>query len=104
MTADNKLTGGHQTVTDVNVEVNKLEAAYNLAVQRRDEARKEVARVIREQQVVKWELEHQKRRNKDYEKQSDKLLMEIAAIKSHIPLIGESSLLGTPQYTVIVKS
>lgn len=88
---------------DVNTEVNKLGAAYNLAVQRRDEARKAVARVIREQQVTKWELEHQKRRNKDYEKQSDKLRMEIAAIKSHIPLIGERSLLGSAQYIVIIK-
>lgn len=51
-----------------------------------------MARVMREQQVIKWELDHQKRRNKDYERQSDKLLTEIAALKSHIPLIGERSL------------
>lgn len=90
--ADNKLTGGQRAVLDVNAEVSKLQAAYNLAVKRREEARKDMARVIREQQVIKWEFDHQKRRNKDYEKQSDKLLTEIAALKSHIPLIGERSL------------
>lgn len=88
---------------DVNAEVKKLEAAYNLAVQRRDEARKAVARVNREQQVIKWELEHQRRRNNDYEKQSDQLLTEIAAIKSHMPLIGKRSQLGSSQHTVIIK-
>lgn len=74
---------------DVNAEVSKLEAAYNLAVQRKDEVREEMARVIREQQVIKWEFEHQKRRNQDYEKQLDKLMMEIAALKSHMPLLGK---------------
>lgn len=72
--------------------MSRLQAAYNLAVQRREEARKDMARVMREQQVIKWELDHQKRRNKDYERQSDKLLTEIAGLKSHIPLIGERSL------------
>lgn len=84
---------------DVSAEVSKLQAAYDLAVQRREEARKDMARVIREQQVIKWELEHQKRRNKDYGKQSDKLLMEIAVLKSHFPLIGERSLFGPSNYT-----
>lgn len=76
----------------MNAEVSRLQAAYNLAVQRREEARKDMARVMREQQVIKWELDHQKRRNKDYERQSDKLLTEIAGLKSHIPWIGERSL------------
>lgn len=62
-----------------------------------------MARVIREQQVVRWELDHQKRRNKDYEKQSDKLLTEIAALKSHIPLIGERSLFSYSKNTVNSK-
>lgn len=84
--------------------MNKLEASYSLAVQRRDEARKELARVIKEQQVIKWELEHQKRRNKDYEKQLDKHMTEIAAIKSHLPLIGERSLLKSQHYTAIMKN
>lgn len=75
--------------------MNKLEASYSLAVQRRDESRKELARVINEQQVFKWELEHQKKRNKEYEKQSDTLMMEITAMASHVPLIGERSLLGS---------
>lgn len=80
---------------DINAEVNKLEAAYNAAAQRMDEARREGARVVREQQLIKWELEHQKRRNNDYGKKLDKLLMEIAGLRSHIPLIGETSLLGS---------
>lgn len=62
-----------------------------------------MARVIREQQVIKWELDHQKRRNEDYEKQSDKLLTEIAALKSHVPLIGERFLFSYSKNTVNSK-
>lgn len=84
---------------DVSAEVSKLQAAYDLAVEHREKAKKDMARAIREQQVIKWELEHQKRRNKDYEKVADKLLMEIAVLKSHFPMIGERSLFGSSNYT-----
>lgn len=68
----------------------KLQGTYNTAVQSRDEARKQLAKELREQKLTKWELEHQDRRGKDYEKQADKIQMEISALNSHIPMISES--------------
>lgn len=68
----------------------KLQAIYNTAIQRRDEIKNQLAREISGQQLTKWELEHQKRRSKDYEKRIDKIRMEIAALKSHMPMMSES--------------
>lgn len=75
---------------DINRELTALQATYNAVIQSRDEAKKELAKEISEQQLTKWELEHQKRRSRDYEKQTDKIQMEMAALKSHIPMLGEN--------------
>lgn len=87
---DRQLTDGQRTITDISSEVAKLQGVYNTAVQNRDEAKKQLAKELSEQQITKWELEHQQTRSKDYEKQADKIQMEIAALKSHIPMISES--------------
>ena len=68
----------------------KLQATYNAAIKSRDEARKQLATEINEQQLVKWELEHQNRRTKSYQWLVDKVQMEIVTLKSHMPMIGES--------------
>uniref|UniRef100_A0A3Q3J2A0 C-type lectin domain-containing protein n=1 Tax=Monopterus albus TaxID=43700 RepID=A0A3Q3J2A0_MONAL len=94
-----KLTGGYHTVADISSEVAKLQATYNAAVQSRDEAKNQLAKEISEQQLVKWELEHQTRRSKDYEKHSDKIQMEIAALKSHMPMIREGCRHCLPGWT-----
>ncbi|XP_044023025.1 CD209 antigen-like [Siniperca chuatsi] len=96
-----RLTDGQHTITDISSEVAKLQATYNTAIQRRDEVKKQLAREISEQQLTKWELEHQKRRNKDYEKQTDKIQMEIAALKSHMPMIKEGCRHCRPGWTFI---
>lgn len=44
---------------------------------------------ITEQQFTKWELEHLGLRVKDYEKQVEKLQMDIVTLKSHLPMLGE---------------
>lgn len=98
---DNKLTD--HTITDINSEVAKLQAIYNTAIQGRDEAKKQLAREISERQLIKWELEHQSRRTKDYEKQSDKIQMETAALKSHIPMISESFFLFFLLIVCVIK-
>lgn len=77
-------------MSDINKEMAKLQTTYNTAVRLRDETKKKLAKEISEQQLTKWELEHQRRRTKDYEKQADKLQIEIAALKSHMPMISES--------------
>ncbi|KAF3844797.1 hypothetical protein F7725_007960 [Dissostichus mawsoni] len=86
---DGKFTDGQDTIMDISAEVAKLQAAYDTAIWHRDEAKKQLAREIMEQQITKWELDHQKSRSKDYLKLSDKIQMEIAALKSHIPMISE---------------
>lgn len=75
---------------DISSVVAQLQASYNLAIQGRDEAKRELERELSDQQLTKWELEHQKKRSSDYTKQTDQIQMEIAGIKSHIPMIGES--------------
>ncbi|KAK1893435.1 C-type lectin domain family 4 member M [Dissostichus eleginoides] len=94
-----KFTDGQDTIMDISAEVAKLQAAYDTAIWHRDEAKKQLAREIREQQIAKWELDHQKSRSKDYLKLSDKIQMEIAALKSHIPMIKEGCRHCLPGWT-----
>nr|XP_033497821.1 CD209 antigen-like [Epinephelus lanceolatus] len=95
----NKLTGGQSAVMDISREVVKLQAAYNTAIQSRDDAKKELAREISEQQITKWELEHERKRSKTYEKQADKLQMDIAALKSHMPMLKQGCRHCLPGWT-----
>ncbi|KAL7379591.1 hypothetical protein ABVT39_001967 [Epinephelus coioides] len=95
----NKLTGGQSAVMDISREVVKLQAAYNTAIQSRDDAKKELAREINEQQITKWELEHERKRSKTYEKQADKLQMDIAALKSHMPMLKQGCRHCLPGWT-----
>ncbi|XP_071355031.1 macrophage mannose receptor 1-like [Trachinotus anak] len=94
-----KLTGGHMTITDVNREITKLQAVYNAAIQSRDDTKKELAKEISEQQHTTWELEHQGRRNKDYEKQVDKMKTRISVLKTHLPMITEGCRHCLPGWT-----
>ncbi|KAI3367775.1 hypothetical protein L3Q82_026606 [Scortum barcoo] len=86
----NNLTSGNLAIMDIGKEVTKLQDSYNAAIQSRDEAKKQLAKEISEQQHTKWELEHQKRRSKDYERQTDRIKMEIATLESHMPMISEN--------------
>ena len=86
---DYKLTDG-SIIRDLSSELAKLKTSYNAALQSRNEIKEQLAREISDQLVTKWELEHQTRRNKDYEKQIEKLQMDIAALKSHIPMLSKS--------------
>ncbi|XP_040055997.2 C-type lectin domain family 4 member E [Gasterosteus aculeatus] len=81
-----KLTNG-QDVNDIRSEVAKLQASHNSAIQSRDEAKKQLEREISGQQMTKWEIEHQSRKIKNYEALSDRIQMEVSALKSHIPMI-----------------
>ncbi|XP_034531326.1 uncharacterized protein LOC117806483 [Notolabrus celidotus] len=84
-----KLTDGLYLVTDFNSELAKLHVSYNTAVQRRDEAKKELARVIDEAKITKWEMEHLNRRCQSYEKEADTIRLNIAGLKSHLPMMKE---------------
>ncbi|XP_069574651.1 CD209 antigen-like protein C [Brachyistius frenatus] len=95
----NKLTDGNDIVTDIASEMTKLHATYDAAIKSRDEVKKQLQLEISEQQVTKWELDHQSRRSRDYQKQTDKLQMEIAALKSHMPMIEEGCRHCLPGWT-----
>ncbi|XP_075964213.1 uncharacterized protein LOC142968285 [Anarhichas minor] len=96
----NKLSDG-QGIADISNEVAKLQASYDTAIQSRDEAKKQLASEISDQQLTKWEIEHQSTRSKYYEKLSDKIQMEMSALKSHIPMIKEGCRHCLPGWTFL---
>lgn len=73
------------------------------ASKRRDEARKQLATEITQQQLSMWELDHQKKRSKDYQDQMEKLRGEIAMLQSDLPRMSERLILRILQL-VNVKS
>ncbi|XP_037550610.1 C-type lectin domain family 4 member M [Nematolebias whitei] len=83
-----KLTNGN-ILRDMSREIAKLQASYNAAVQSRDETQKQLETERKQQQVTKWEYEHLIMRIKDYEKQVERIQMEIASVNSHLPMIRE---------------
>ncbi|TNN56923.1 hypothetical protein EYF80_032913 [Liparis tanakae] len=85
----NKLTDG-QVITDISSEVAKLQASYDAIIQSRDEAKKQLAKEISEQQMTKWEIAHQSKRTEHYEKMDDQIHIDISALKSHIPMLSKS--------------
>lgn len=67
----------------------KLQASYDTVVQRRDEAKKELAKVLYEKQLIEWEVEHQDGKREDYEREVDKTQIEIATLNSHLPMLSK---------------
>lgn len=87
--SDYRLTYGNNLVTDISAEIAKLQATYNAALESKTEAKQEVAKEIKSQQITKWELDHLKRRKKDTEKLIDRTETEIAMLESHMPMLSE---------------
>ncbi|XP_075874318.1 uncharacterized protein LOC142883380 isoform X1 [Nelusetta ayraudi] len=85
----NKLTTGQRTVMDINSELIKLQTSHKNAIQRRDDAKKELASERNHQKQQKWEMENLVRREKDFKEQLDKVHMEIVALRSHMPVLEE---------------
>lgn len=77
-------------VTDISSEVAKLQASYDTIIQSRDEAKKQLAKEISEQQMTKWEIAHQSTRTEYYEKMDDQIHIDISALRSHIPMLSRS--------------
>ncbi|XP_013868294.1 C-type lectin domain family 4 member M [Austrofundulus limnaeus] len=95
-----KLTDGN-IVSDLNREIAKLQTSYNAAVRSRDEAQKQLEAERKQQQVTRWEHAHVSTRIKDYEKQVEKVEMEIASLKSHLPMIREGCRHCLPGWTFL---
>lgn len=96
---DNKLTTGQRTVMDINSELIKLQTSHKNAIQRRDDAKKELASERNHQKQQKWEMENLVRREKDFKEQLDKVHMEIVALRSHMPVLGENCILPSPIFS-----
>ncbi|XP_061898054.1 C-type lectin domain family 4 member M-like [Entelurus aequoreus] len=97
----NNLTDETQKVASINRELVTLHKNYNAASQRRDESQERLAKEIKQQQMTKWQLEHQTTRNKYYEQQADKILLDTVVLKSHIPMIEEGCRHCSPGWTFI---
>uniref|UniRef100_A0A672FVN6 C-type lectin domain-containing protein n=1 Tax=Salarias fasciatus TaxID=181472 RepID=A0A672FVN6_SALFA len=93
-----KLTGGY-LVTDINRELAKLQKIYNQMVQGKEEAQKQLVKEMSDHQFTKWEMEHQIRRTKDYQKQIDKIQTDVSALRSHLPLIKDGCRHCLPGWT-----
>lgn len=96
---DNKLTTGQRTVVDINSELIKLQNSYKDVIQRRDDAKKELARERNDQQLQRWEMEHLVRRENDYKGQLEKIYNEILALRSHMPMLGENFIPRSPIFS-----
>ncbi|XP_028996002.1 CD209 antigen-like isoform X2 [Betta splendens] len=94
-----QLRDGHRTISDITSELANLQGVYSAAIQSRDEVRRQLSKELNEQKVTKWELEHQQSRGKEYEKQADKLKVDIAMLSSHVPLITEGCRHCLPGWT-----
>ncbi|XP_054653205.1 CD209 antigen-like protein C isoform X2 [Dunckerocampus dactyliophorus] len=98
---DNHLTDEPRKVESINRELATLHKTYNAASQRRHESQKRLAEETRQQQITKWQLEHQTIRSKDYKKQADKIQLDIAVLKSHLPMLNEGCRRCSPGWTLI---
>ena len=70
-------------------ELLQLQDAYMTAVQSRDQAKTMLAKQISQREIINWEMEHQKRKRRDYNTQIEKIERANAALQSNLPLIGE---------------
>uniref|UniRef100_A0A8C6T9W5 C-type lectin domain-containing protein n=1 Tax=Neogobius melanostomus TaxID=47308 RepID=A0A8C6T9W5_9GOBI len=95
------LTDRESIIKDINAEVAKLQQAYKTAIDAKIELRKELSKEAIQQQHSKWELEHQKTTNADYQKETEKLLMLITGLRSHIPLLKEGCRYCLPGWNLI---
>ncbi|XP_008335870.1 C-type lectin domain family 4 member M-like isoform X2 [Cynoglossus semilaevis] len=85
----NELTSEQRALLDINSELAKLQQKYNTVIKNRDEMKQQLEREIKEQQRTQWELQHQSRRTNSYEQLISKAQMEIATLKSYIPMVEE---------------
>nr|XP_015825661.2 CD209 antigen-like protein E [Nothobranchius furzeri] len=95
-----KLTDG-DVVKDISSEIAKLQISYNAAVQGRDDALKLLATERSQQQVTRWEHEHLTARIKDYGNQVERIQMDIATLKSQLPMIREGCRHCAPGWTFL---
>ncbi|KAF7670255.1 hypothetical protein LDENG_00043210 [Lucifuga dentata] len=86
------LKDGHITfdhITYINDELIKLQDTYKIAVKSTREANKQLANEIKNQQLTKWELEHQTKRGEDYDEEIKKIQTEVEALRHELTMIAD---------------
>lgn len=79
-----------EDVEDIRSELNDLEASYKAAFESTNNYKKQLDSELKDSTKIKWELEHQTKRNNDYQKTIDKITKNIAQLKYRLPKIGTS--------------
>ncbi|XP_037097886.1 CD209 antigen-like protein E isoform X2 [Syngnathus acus] len=77
----------HRSIDDtesIKKELIKLEQSYKFAVRNLSDAEKKLESEMRRQTQSNWELDHHKRRTKDYEVQLDTILKNVSSLKLHL--------------------
>lgn len=89
-----------EDVEDIRSELNNLESSYKAAFESTNNYKKQLDNELKDSTKIKWELEHQTKRNNDYQKNIDKITKNIAQLKYRLPKIGTSSW-SFPEHTCL---
>lgn len=79
-----------EDVEDIRSELNDMEASYKAAFESTNNYKKQLDSEVKDSTKIKWELEHQTKRNNDYQKNMDKITKNIALLKYQLPKTGMS--------------
>lgn len=79
-----------EDVEDIRRELNDLETSYKAAFESTNNYKKQLDSELKDATKIKWELDHQMKRNDDYQKNMDKIAKNIAQLKYRLPKIGTS--------------
>ncbi|XP_044023304.1 CD209 antigen-like isoform X1 [Siniperca chuatsi] len=88
----NQLKDTHLTLDDterIGNELTKLQDTYKAAIKNMTGYKKQLDSELSRQTQTNWELEHQTKRSTDYQGQFVKMNKDIAALRSHLPMIND---------------
>ncbi|XP_077477609.1 uncharacterized protein LOC144090156 [Stigmatopora argus] len=95
------LTDESRAVMSISREVAALNAAYEAAATKQAEAQMRLTQENIKQQVIRWKVEYQVKRNGEYKYMADNLHRDITFLKSHVPAIKEGCRHCLPRWTLI---
>lgn len=95
------LTDRERNIKDINAEVARLQQTYKTAIDTKIELKKKLAKENIRQQHIKWEFDHEKLKNVDYQKESQRLLTAITGLRSHMPLLMDGCRYCLPGWNLI---
>ncbi|XP_077588016.1 uncharacterized protein LOC144206751 isoform X2 [Stigmatopora nigra] len=97
----NNLTDESRAVMSISREVAALNAAYDAAATNQAEAQMRLRQENIKQQVIRWHIEHQVKRNVDYKYMANNLHRDITILKSHVPALREGCRHCLPRWILI---